>query len=280
MISVWDALPPGLRITSTLCVELDWLPVYLPSLLPIDRELRGGLLRYIPCPARYAWEDHGVGIKLDGESPQMDFSLSYYNGLHSIPGLMLELAPRGQMRLHQTPYRVHVVGGDFSSVLGYYGLRGEGAWLIPIDTGDATATIPSPQLECILGVDRGWEHFSLIVQYMGKFVYHLVDAPQTVLEGRLRAKNRMLHDQYSQWSHTISLRPALSLLHETLGIEVLGLWHISQCAYFCQPKLHYDIYDGLRLTLGAQLFYGPSTHLFGMLESQRNSGFVELKMSF
>ena len=108
-------------------------------------------------------------------------------------------------------------------------------------------------MEYTIGIDRSWDNFSLIVQYIGKYIPDLAtDIKGNPIEQKLNSLNRIVFTQHERWNHSVSVRPALSLLHETLNVELLGL---------CQ-------------------FYGPDDRLFGILEKTKNSVFTELKVSF
>ena len=183
--------------------------------------------------------------------------------------------------LMQEPYRTHVVGADFSTSLGSYGLRGEFAWLVPDKNNNGFYSIPHRQLEYTFGVDKDWDKFSLMLQYIGKYIPELDNTvSNNPMDMRLSSMNRILFGQHEHWNHSISVRPTLSLLHETLKLELLGLFQFSTKEYFLQPKIRYDIADAVTFTVGGQLFYGPDDRLFGILQKTKNALFAELKVSF
>ena len=243
-------------------IEVDWIPVYKSSLFP-----------FIGKPM-------GDGIVWKNEKQPFDLSLSYYNGLHKFPGITYEKTP-SEILLSQKPYRVHVVGMDFSTSLGNYGLRGEFACSLPDKGNNPIYSVPNKQMEYTIGIDRSWDAFSLIVQYIGKYIPDLKsDIKGNPMERKLNSLNRIVFTQHERWNHSVSVRPALSLLHETLNVELLGLCQFSTKEYFFQPKVRYAIADAVTLTVGGQLFYGPDDRLFGILEKTKNSVFTELKVSF
>ena len=165
--------------------------------------------------------------------------------------------------------------------LGNYGLRGEFACSLPDKGNNPIYSVPNKQMEYTIGIDRSLDNFSLIVQYIGKYIPDL----ETAIKGnpivqKLNSLNRIVFTQHERWNHSVSVRPALSLLHETLNLELLGLCQFSTKEYFFQPKIRYAIADAVTLTVGGQLFYGPDDRLFGILEKTKNSVFTELKVSF
>lgn len=261
-------------------IEVDWIPVYKSSLFPFIGKPMGDGIVWKNEKQPYRWKDQSFGVKIDLEKPSFDLSLSYYNGLHKFPGTAYEKTP-SEILLSQEPYRVHVVGTDFSTSLGNYGLRGEFACSLPEKSNNSIYSVPNKQVEYTIGIDRSWDAFNLIVQYIGKYIPDLTtDIKGNPMERKLNSLNRIVFTQHERWNHSVSVRPALSLLHETLNVELLGLCQFSTKEYFFQPKVRYAIADAVTLTVGGQLFYGPDDRLFGILEKTKNSVFTELKVSF
>lgn len=261
-------------------IEVDWIPVYKSSLFPFIGKPVGDGMAWNNEKHPYQWKDQSFGVKIDLEKPSFDLSLSYYNGLHKFPGIAYEKTP-SEILLSQKPYWVHVVGMDFSTSLGNYGLRGEFACSLPEKSNNSIYSVPNKQMEYTIGIDRSWDTFSLIVQYIGKYIPNLTtDIKGNPMERKLNSLNRIVFTQHERWNHSVSVRPALSLLHETLNVELLGLCQFSTKEYFFQPKVRYAIADAVTLVVGGQLFYGPDDRLFGILEKTKNSVFTELKVSF
>ena len=261
-------------------IEVDWVPVYKSSLFPFIGNPMGDGIVWNNEKRPYRWKNQSFGVKIDLEKPSFDLSLSYYNGLHKFPGIAYKKTP-SEIQLSQEPYRVHIVGMDFSSSLGNYGLRGEFACSLPEKSNNSIYSVPNKQMEYTIGIDRSWDNFSLIVQYIGKYILDLeTDIKGNPIVQKLNSLNRIVFTQHERWNHSVSVRPALSLLHETLNVELLGLCQFSTKEYFFQPKIRYAIADAVTLTVGGQLFYGPDDRLFGILEKTKNSVFTELKVSF
>lgn len=261
-------------------IEVDWIPVYKSSLFPFIGKPMGEGIVWNDEKRPSRWKDQSFGVKIDLEEPSFDLSLSYYNGLHKFPSIVYEKTP-AEIMLSQEPYRVHVIGADFSTSLGNYGLRGELAYSLPDKSDQSIYSVPDKQMEYTIGLDRSWANFSLIVQYIGKYIPDLTtDIKGHPMEQKLHLLNRIVFTQHERWNHSVSIRPSLSLLHETLHLECLGLCKFSTKEYFLQPKLHYAIVDAVTLMVGGQLFYGPDDRLFGVLEKTKNAVFTELKVSF
>jgi hypothetical protein len=96
----------------------------------------------------------------------------------------------------------------------------------------------------------------------------------------LEEKNRMIAGQQNEVSHSFSCRAGWQLLHETLALELVGLYNITTEEYFLKPKMDYDIADALTFTLGAILYGGPDITLFGTIDKTLSAVFTELRLSF
>lgn len=274
----------GVFTPHPLRIEVDWVPAYRPSLFPFIGKSMGDGMGW-SNEKRHRWKDQSFGLKIDWEEASFDLSLSYYNGLHKFAGIGYEQGST-EIWLRQEPYRLHVIGADFSTSLGDYGLRGEFACSLPCRGSNALYSVPHKQVEYTVGIDRSWGDFGLIVQYVGKHIPSADDAaegPPTAgppVEQMLGRLNRIVFSQHKRWNHSVSIRPSVSLLHETLDVELLGLCQFSTREYFFQPKVSYDVADAVTLAVGGQLFYGPDDRLFGILEKTKNAAFAELKVSF
>ncbi len=263
-------------------LELDWIPGYKASVLPFgNANLPNGIIWGEDQPSDLKWKNSSFGLKLDLENPSFDGSLSYYNGCHKMPGLNYTLTTNGA-EISTQPWKVQVFGADFSTVIGTYGLRGEFAYTLPDNIPDSLFSSPCQQLEYTLGIDREWGNFSLIVQYVGKYIFDFEKEiqVQTPLAKEVARYNRMLFSQLKKWNNSISIRPSISLMRETMKCEMLGLVNFSTEEWFLMPKATYTISDALTLGIGVQLFGGDDNTLYGFVKDSINAGFIELKLSF
>ncbi len=267
-------------------LEAIWIPVYEPSVLPFTNvQLPDGIQRGEADYPNEEIKHSSLALKLHFEGTSVDGSLSYYNGFLPMPGLSA-FTENNNLNIYPSAYRVQMVGADFSTTIGAFGLRGEFAYRKPDKKENTWQSIPHRQVEYILGLDRECGNFSLIVQYIGKHVFEYKDLPQIrqsrpeFIKYKIALWNRMLSGQLKEWSNAISFRPALKCFHETLELELLGLINFSTEEIFIKPKISYDFADDLRVTAGAQIYHGLEDTLFGMLDEYRSAGFVELRASF
>ena len=183
-----------------------------------------------------------------------------------------------------TTHRTQVVGADFSTILGRYGLRGEFAFTIACEDEDIYQSVPKQQFEYTIGIDREWGNFSLIAQYIGKYVFDFKElclqdnSQQSQFLHEIRLWNRMIYSQQNKWNHSVSLRPSILMFHQTLDFEILGLYHFSTEEIYVKPKLSYHLSDNISFSTGVQFYSGPKETMFNILGKSKNSGFFECKI--
>lgn len=266
-------------------LETIWVPVYRASVLP---------LRYVALPEGISLAEndtpdaslsHGaVALKLHMERSAFDGSLSYFNGYNPKPGLCAE-QHGDAVNIVPTAYRMHVAGADFSTVRGAYGIRGEIAYRHSHKDHKDAVHIPNPDLFYIFGVDRTYGDFSLILQYMGRYVWDFErlaasENDRTHLVHELELYNRMFFSQLDEVTHGITFRPSWSLFHETMTIDMLGSYNLTTEEVYLKPKMSYDIVDDLSVTVGGEVYSGPDETLYGLLDSRLSALFLELKTSY
>jgi hypothetical protein len=291
-----------------LRLELVWVPVYAAAELPPVEPAEYVTLVAPDFPAPRL--SNGLGAaRLHFELADLEASVSYLRGHAPLPGLALEGFTVGvdppEVRVTRRAYVQDVVGADFSTALGeLLAVRGEVAYRHPT-TREVQA--PSPDLQYVLGVDRAFGPLSLIVQYLGRYVFdwraengperpvdpqELVDfdpdavsgfLEQTIvssIEAELAARNQLLFSQSARVQHLASVRAEWLLLHETLSLSALGLVNFTTEEWLLYPKLGYRVNDWLSAYLGAEVYAGPRDSLFGLIDEILSAGYAELRLGF
>lgn len=274
-----------------LRIEAVWVPAFSSSVIPTD---------IIPLPEGISIEsdsprplirNSAVGLKINLELPSFGGSVSYFNGFNPSPGLFADLAGfldgGGNLTVLLKPYRMHIIGADFSTTLWHsLGLRGEIAYRRPGGDYEANSHIPHPDFYCVLGIDREFPgNVSVVLQYVGRYVmdFHDLSAPADpvkVLQYELDLKNRLIHYQLHELSHSVSWRLGWNLRHQTLELEFSGLVNVTSGELYLKPSITYDISDGFKFILGGEMYAGPADTLFGLADSYLSSIFTELRISF
>lgn len=277
--------------------ELVWVPFFAPSHFP-RFELPGGISLGQPDYPDANIKHGTLATRAHFLWPAFELSVSYLIGSSTFPGIkLLQVAPSpaGGLPLTSvafTTYRHHVAGGDFSTTIGSFGVRGEVALRWPIDHQDA-AYKPMPDLQYVVGLDHEFFHqVNVILQYSGRAVVDWVEDPtargtpitsdplREIARQLLAARNRIIAGQQERVQHSLTLRVEWKLLQETLSLEALGLVNISTEEALIRPRVTYDIADALSVCAGAEIYLGPNDTLFGLVEQIQSAGFAELRASF
>ena len=298
-----------------------WMPLYLPTELPVVQ-----LPQYVsygaPLFPSLNLKDGTEAVRLHLELPAIEMSVSYLHGFALLPGL--SVSPNGitltaaadgtpnanvppvppSILVSRTAYEQQVLGFDFSTSLGEVAtLRGEAAyrrpynWAVPVDHH-----IAYPDLQYTVGADHTFGSLSIIVQYMGRYVFdwqkqsgplmpldpsvlpiepmsNLTSVSNTV-NGILAKQNQILFSQTAQLQHLATLRFEYLALHETLSISSLCLYNFTTREWLITPRIGYRLSDAITMYGGAQVFHGPANTLFGIIDAQLSAGYVELRYTF
>ncbi|MBN1622043.1 MAG: hypothetical protein JW871_05585 [Endomicrobiales bacterium] len=260
-------------------IELIWVPFYREANLPTH---------IVPLP-------QGVSIQ-GGEYPDkimsngacairfhivrasFDCSVSYFDGYNPMPGI--SLASSVPMVLAPKAYRVRVAGADFSTTAGSYGLRGEFAYKKPYGDYDLEPSIPNPEFQYVLGVDREYGDFSIIVQYTARYVNEFSEINILSPAYFVEEKNRQLSSQQDRSTHAVFARPSYKFLYETLVAELALMYNMTTQEYMLRPKAEYSFSDTLSFSLGAELYKGPDDTLFGLVDDILSAVFISVERPF
>ena len=284
-------------------IELIYVPFYAPSHFPVF-ELPGPISFTPPDYPDMDFEHGTAASRLNMVLPEVGFSVSYLFGYSTFPGLSLadfSFGPPPEVSVRFSAYRHHVAGLDFSTTIGdCLGLRGEAALRWPVDEPE-TEHVPLPDVQYVLGVDREFGDFSVIVQYVGRTVLkweqieptgllelaqgktptpeqleRILADPEGAARDEVERKTRMISGQTERYSHAVTARLAWKLLQETLELELLGSYNFTTGEWLVRPKISYSITDGLDAVAGAEIYGGPDDTLYGTIDETMSAGFVEL----
>ena len=280
--------------------EIIWIPVYAANELPINTAMISQFITspLFPITVKNFTEDYpdasfkksGIAAKVNIELAAVDGSVSYFSGYNPQPGFDMTTFLTPEFVMEITPcfkaYRMHMVGADFSTTLGsFIGLRGECAYRNYFKDYKEHIYIPNPDLQYVLGIDKTIKDFSFILQYFGIYVFDFEELPKSVSvmdlpTHELKKKNRMINRQTDQFGHSIVFRPALQLLHETLSMELVGMYSFNTEELMLRPKITYQVTDALTAAIGGEAYAGAKETLFDYIEEEISAVFIELKTSF
>ena len=274
-----------------------WVPVFKPDILPFDAvTLPGGIAIDSPSYPRNAAKNGSYALRLKAELAQVDGSISYYNGYVTMPSFDYSLNATG-IHLIPTAYRIHAIGGDFSTTLGSYGIRGEAAFKQTVDEYKNISYLPNPNLEYVVGVDKSIGDFSLLLQYAGKYIFDfekqnvplladpndsnaVMSYRRATVDYQMTHLTRLLLQQSDEITHSITARVGWTTMHETLKLDLAGIYNFTTKEYVLRPTITYDITDAVTVCVGAQKIDGPDESIYGLESNLLSNVFAELKLSF
>jgi hypothetical protein len=273
-------------------LEAVWVPQYKPNILPfgiVPLPFDSPMLAPVYPDSRL--QNGSIGIKLNIELVSVDGSVSYFDGYNPMPGIAVgsqEPAQSSGSGVFMYAYRQRVWGADFSTTLGGFGVRGEIGYRHIKDDYVENPFLPHNDIQYILGVDMAFGDFSLLLQYMGRYVYDFTELPSRLpvsnpaIAARLQMEkfNRMIAQQQYEVSHSLSGRISYSMLFETLMLDIFSMVNFSTDEVLFRPKCSYELTDALELSVGAEYYSGPDETLYGMFGDVLSALFVELKVSF
>ena len=101
-----------------------------------------------------------------------------------------------------------------------------------------------------------------------------------LMDQQLAGFNRVIFDQTKEISHSLAIRPAISLFHEVLEADVFGMYNCTTREWAVMPGLTWSISDNLKLGIGGQYFEGPANTRNDLIAPVFNGGFMELRYTF
>jgi hypothetical protein len=295
-------------LSSRIRLECIWVPWFQPSIYRFDLFDMPDFIHLTTGNYPTGKLKNGsIAGKINFETHGLDGSVSYFNGYDPLPGInpgtVIIDSAGAYLSLSPTAFRQQTWGIDFATTTRRLGLRGEFALRITEDGYKEKTHVPNPDLQYVLGMDRTIGKFSLIVQYLGRYTFDFeplptmdgipvsngaMDAlppiPPAMLEEYFQYQfekfNRAIFYQQVEWNHTLSVRPGLTLLYETLQLEIFALYYIKTREYSILPRISYSIADGLKMVAGGQYYRGPEDTNFDLLGPVLNGGYLELKYMF
>lgn len=288
-----------------LKLEADLAPWYTPSVYRFDQvDMPSFVTISPPVHPGFQWDKTSVAAKLDFIFPGVEGSVSWFKGYDPLPALKPGALPTPpfidfNLQLLQVPFLQQTFGADFATVVLNTGIRGEIAYKRPEQGITVDPFLPNPDLQWVISIDRELGPIRIIAGYSGKYVIDFVpaDPPQTfdpamisnpdvwpllgpMLASQIGYYNRILYDQTHEWSHSVLIRPSVTLFHENLDLEISGLYNFTTGEYLIYPKVTYHLTDGLLATAGYQYYDGDAYTRFSWIKNAFNGPFFEFRLTF
>ena len=208
-------------------------------------------------PDRF-FADSDFGARYSTFRKGWDLTLNYLYHYYDTPVLFqsLSMTPQGPLVTVTPRYeRSHLFGGTFSNAFGDWVVRGEVGYstdrfFLTNDPADSDGVIKTNELAYVLGLDwSGIEDTFLSFQL---FQSRLADDPPGLVR--------------DQADNTVTFLARRDFLNETVTAEVLWLHNLNEDDGLVRPKISYEWKSNIKVWLGADVFYGTETGLFGQFD--------------
>lgn len=295
-------------IKSRIRLEGIWVPVYRHSIYRFDLFEMPDFVNFTDAyNPEAALKNGSFAGKVEFLFDRFDGSISWFNGYDPMPGIQAGPMPEAPgenptIDLYARPFRQQTAGLDFSFGLGSFGIRGEAAYRVPAADYKDQVFVPDRDLRYVLGLDRSFGNFSMMLMYTGQYVFdfeemqvldglpeiepEMLQQPAVwgmlglMIDQQLAGFNRVIFDQTKKITHSLAARPAISLYHNVLDLEVFGLYNFSTKEWNLMPRFSWSVSDNLKLGIGGQYFEGPPNTRYDLIAPVFNGVFVELRYTF
>ena len=260
--------------------ELVWIPVFTPTLFPEEGSIWRKLPDFPVTPTfdhsrekvKASLENSEVFAKYSALTALIDFEIMAGYAWDDDPTMHVikQIDPTTHRLVGLTVmpqhHRLTIGGGSFSTTLGPFVLRGEGAYYQGkyFNTADPMAkesVVEKDYLHYLVGTDFTFMDWNLSMQFIQQAI--------------------MDYDDYiddDQYSNMATFLAARDFWNETLNVSLFMYYDINNGASLVRPKITYDLADGFEVLFGANIFTG-TTGMFGQF-NDNDMVYTKIKFSF
>lgn len=196
--------------------------------------------------AGYAWDD----------DPTMHVVKSIDPATHRLTGLTV----------YPQHHRLTIGGGSFSTTVGPFVLRGEGAYYNGKYFNSADPKLPESVVE------KNYLHYLVGLDYT---LWDIHLSGQFIQQAILDYDPMIQNDEYDNMGTFLASR---DFLNETLNLQLFVYYGFNNNDALIRPKLTYDLADGFELLFGANIFTGTEGW-FGQYD-KNDMLYAKIKYSF
>lgn len=289
------------RISTKIDLDIIMIPTYRPSVYRYDLFDLGQNVSFVDgTMPDFSFENSTFAARLNFELSKAGFSFSYFRGYDPFYGFDVvridwqELGPI--ISNSASPYLKNTIGADFAIPISTWIARGEFAYNMTSDY-EAEMYIPNPDLQYVLGLEKSFDGFITILQYIGKYSLDykdlaapiLLDPTNPLLQIQYATEmiyyesslfNRKIFNQQEEMNHALLLTTSKSFAYDTWNAEISGYYNITSEEYVIRPKISWRISDALTACTGLSYMYGPEGSLFDYSSPVLSGAFLELKVNF
>jgi hypothetical protein len=258
-------------------------------------------------------EMFSYGIRADIHVNFLDCGLAWFDGYDPMSGIALEHfsldmtgpIPVPLTELSMTPYKTRILGMDFETTAGSFGIRGEAAWSNPYLSYNTHEYVPLPEIKWVLGADWSSGVWRIIGEYSGKSISkfkssnvepiigsepdyalmaQLMSNPGFDLPGYVKEQvgsfNRLYNYQLKKYYHTGGIRAESEFAYGKLLPSLFSIYNFTSGDLLLIPEIKYKPSDGLAITAGGEYYKGRKGSLYDITNDFMNSFYVSLRVDF
>ncbi len=248
-------------------LELVWLPVFTPTELPSKNSLWFPKINFM-IPPTFDYSKQNVTPSLENSEIFAKYSaLTSLVDFELMAGYMWDddatmfssiiPNPNGGMNLTLTPEhkRLSLAGGSFSTTVGPFVFRGEGAYYFgkyfnTLNPAVNNGVIQKDYIHYMLGAD-----FTLFdINFSAQFIQKAIMDYEDIIKPTSLFKD--------ETNNMMTFLARYSTLNETLNLEFFTYYDFEYDGALMRPRILYDYSDSINLQFGANIFLGTEG-LFG-----------------
>jgi hypothetical protein len=203
-------------------------------------------------------KDSDFGIRISTFWNGWDLAVMYLYHYWDAPVLYqsLELADGSLIAVVSPKYkRNHMIGTSLSNSFSDFTLRSE--WAFFSDSYNLRDFTPVSK-----GIHKSGEfNYLLGIDYLGiSDLFLSLQFSQSIITNYISNLNRNRNENY------LTILARHHFLNETLHAEISGIYNLNREDGVVRPKISYNFQDSVLVWIGADIFWGDSSGLFGQYE--------------
>lgn len=251
-------------------LQLLWIPDHTYNDIPVDGTFAISSPRFAPAisagpsgeidvrpikrPDRLIRDDD-YGARLTGFTGGWDWSLNYLYTFDDTPVVRRREMANGGVQVSPSYERTHLFGGSASNAFGKTTLRFETGWTtdrywVVDDPSDDDGVASSGEISYVIGADYQLDGDTFLSAQL--FQSLLMDAPE--------------HTRRDDLETTITLLARRDFRHDTIEAEAIVIMDANDGDGLLQLSLDYDFSDRVTIGLGADIFFGDRSGLYGQFD--------------
>ena len=249
--------------------EIVWLPRFQPTIFPEAASIWAPKMMDFPVQPDFDYSNATVAAKLENSEFAVKYSaLTSAIDFEMMAGYLWDDNPTNHILKSIDPatreltgltvrpecHRLTLAGGSFSTTLGAWVLRGEGAfshgkYFNSTNPAYADGTVQKDYLHYLIGLDYSlWE-----IKLSGQFIQEAIPDYEPELYP-------------DEFKNTATILVSRDFLRETLNLQLFVYYGLNDADALIRPKITYDFADGFEILLGANIFTGKGTGWFGQYD--------------